>query len=116
MPLNTQIVRNGEPLKLPHGWGGFHVAAMVIAVALDTGEGPWEDNTLVGLFGADANSEDPIGITQKDSFDLVNYGALAATALNSGSYTLKGTYTFIDRSDGEEFILKSGDVLHAYRG
>jgi hypothetical protein len=117
MPLNTRIIRDGEPLKLPNGWGGFHIAAMVVAAALDSGQGPWKENTMTGIYGDDAKPGDLIGISHKDTFSLVSYGVLASTPLNEGSYTLKnGPYNFLDKTDGEEFTLLEGDELHAYRG
>lgn len=40
MPLNTEIIRDGETLKLR--WGAFHITAMVIAASIDSGESPFK--------------------------------------------------------------------------
>jgi hypothetical protein len=112
MPLSTQVRRDGEPLKL--AWGGFHIACMVVAVAADSGQGPYEDNSWNGITGSDL--DDAVVITRRDAFSLVNYGVIATTPLNDGSYTLKdGPYRFIDQADGEEFELLPGDKLIAFR-
>jgi hypothetical protein len=114
MPLNTQIVRNGKPLEIC--WGGFHVAAMVLAVTMDSGEGPFapEACSKKGMYGVD-DPDALMNINPAQSFSLVEYGAIGATPLNTGAYTLIGTYVFQDTSDGEVFTLLPGDVLSAYR-
>lgn len=109
MPLNTQIIRGREELGLR--WSHFHLEAMTIAVAIDSGEGPWEVNTKAGIFPADPDWPIVIG----PPF-LVNYLSIGATPLNNGEYVLRGgPYTFIDATDGEEFEMRPGDKLVAYR-
>jgi hypothetical protein len=113
MPLHTQVRRNGEPLTIR--WGGFHVACMVLAAAVDSGQGPWDVNTWEDITGLDIR--DPVVITPRDVFALENYGPVAATPLGHDSYVLKdGPYHFIDSTDGEEFDLLPGDELIAFRG
>jgi hypothetical protein len=115
MPLNTLIIRNGEPLKIH--WGRFHVAAMVIASALDTGEGPFADNTLEGIYGDCKEHHDVLGISPDNVAALMNYQAISTTRMGmTGSYVLKHSYKFCDVADGEEFELLEGDELVAYRG
>jgi hypothetical protein len=116
MPLNTQIVRSGEPLSMPNGWGQFHVAAMVIAAALeDTDNNTWRNiQDEVASKGMD-KPEKRIGLPNSDVFHLASYHVIAATKLNEGEYTLKSDHFFFDPMDGEEFDLKEGDVLKAWR-
>ena len=115
MPLHTQVIRDGEALSLP--WGGFHVAAMVYAVTIDSGKGPFTDNESVaeqakGLMA----KQGVIPINRSDSFALMDYGVLAATPLNEGRYTMQHIdLKFLDMTDGEEFEIKVGDELVAYR-
>ena len=112
MPLETRIIRGGKPLSLR--WGGFHIAAMVIAAAADSGQGPWEDNTLAGIYQG-TEPDGPAPVTRSMMFDLTAYHVIGATPLNEGSYTLKGAYTFVDAADGEILELCEGDRLVAYR-
>lgn len=115
MPLHTQIVRDGEPLKLR--WGGFHVAAMVYAVVIDSGQGPFTDNESVAEQALDLmKRQGSIGITPKDAFDLMDYQVIGKTPLNSADYTMQNhELTFVDVTDGEELVIKVGDVLSASR-
>jgi hypothetical protein len=110
MPLNTQIIRNGKPLEI--NWGGFHVAAMTIAAAVDSGKGPWEKEILDKL----GKETGPIPITPRVTFSLTSYMVIAATPLNDGEYKLMRDISFIDTTDGELFELKNGDTLIAVRG
>ena len=116
MPLNTQIIRDGEPLKMPNGWGGFHVAAMVIAASFDSGRGPYKDmesfkEEVEGLL----EKQGAIGINQSDVWQLMDYGTLSMTPLNEGEWTMTREMRFQDNTDGEILELKAGDVLRAYR-
>jgi hypothetical protein len=121
MPLNTQILRDGE--SLPLRWGDFHVAAMVLAATFDSGVGPFEDNTPPTVLTNTKTKEEvpfnyplePLPITRRDAFDLTDYSAIATTPLNEGSYELKGPHRFIDCADGEILELLPGDVLKAWR-
>lgn len=117
MPLQTSITRDGELVKL--SWGQFHVAAMVIAAALDSGKGPFKDNSLTGILREGAEVPDyptePITLAPGDCFPLADYYVIALTPLNDGPYTLQHDHHFRDASDGEDFPLKAGDVLHAWR-
>lgn len=113
MPLHTQIVRDGKPLELR--WSGFHVASMVYAASIDSGQGPFlsdvkaEAERLMTEQGA-------IGISPRDAFELTDYSRLAATPMNDGPYEIKNsTLVFVDITDGEKLTIQPGDVLHAYR-
>ena len=111
--MNTQITRDGEPLKIR--WGGFHVAAMVLATAMDSGVGPFKVTpSLKSIFGTDDHNEQ-LKITPRDAFDLIDYSVIGKTPLNEAPYTLKEGYAFVDLTDGEVFELKAGDVLSAGR-
>lgn len=117
MPLITQITRDGEPLTLT--WGDFHVAAMVIAAALDSGKGPWAENTIHGIASQWEDKltypADPLPISFKDAWSICSYPVIAATPLNDGPYTLTKPHRFIDQRDGEVLDLLPGDILSAYR-
>jgi len=116
MPLNTQIKRGGKLLALPNGWGGFHVAAMVIAAAADSGQGPYEDMESFVDEALNLNeSQGFIGIKPSDVFNLMNYMVIAQTPLNHGGYTLKQPWSFKDTADGELLELLPGDELIAWR-
>ena len=111
MPLYTQVRRNGRTRNIR--WGGFHVAAMTLAAAIDSKEGE-----LYRLLAKDEPTileADPIELGPGDVWNLVGYHVLAATPLNNGSYEMQGTMTFVDLTDGEKFVLKRGDELVAYR-
>lgn len=125
MPLNTQVLRNNRPRK-DIKWGGFHVAAMVCAAAWDSDIGPFVDNSEPEMQEPEMTTATkdeaekmfgPLGhyISPKDVWELMNYGVIAATPLNDGSYTLKKNYTFVDSMDGEVFELKAGDTLKVWR-
>jgi len=113
MPLNTRIERDHSDLKLR--WSGFHVAAMVLAAALDSGQGPFPVCTPEAVFGEAYEPGDQIRLSPGDVFDLVDYSVISATPLNAAAYTLTRDWTFVDSTDGEELTLKAGDTLHAYR-
>lgn len=118
MPLQTQIVRNGTPLKLR--WSEFHISAMVLATVLDSGKGPFAENTLAGILTAEAAASidypnDAIPIHPRDTFRLASYPIIGATPLNADTYTLQGRHKFVDTTDGEIFELLPGDELSAYR-
>ena len=114
MPLNTQILRNGE--VLPLRWGGFHVAAMVMAAAADSGEGPYKDmDSFVTEMRELMKRQESIGINPGNVFEMTNYFTIAATPLNGGGYTLKDRWVFHDNMDGEDLELLPGDELKAWR-
>lgn len=119
MPLNTQIVRNGE--TLPLHWGDFHVAAMALAANFEMPSpafgGPSEiyetDALTPQMF--DCYPDAPFPITRSIAFQLTTYGALAATPLNNGHVVLQRKHKFVDLVDGEVLALLPGDELIAYR-
>jgi hypothetical protein len=116
MPLTTQIVRNGEPLKVR--WGDFHVAAMALAACFDLQQefignpnDVYEKDQPELVCYPDA----PFPITNALAFYLTSYPMLAKTPLNSGSYILTRKHKFRDLTDGEVLELLPGDELVAYR-
>ncbi len=144
MPLNTQVIRNGEPLEIH--WGYFHVAAMVFAASIDSGKGPFPKfkkghqnmnhnfKLLTGHdYPAEFHSCDAMKQDDNDKQMCANcghvlpiilapviwmrmgYPEIGATPLNHGGYVLKSDYEFLDATDGEVFQLKAGDELVAYR-
>ena len=52
MPLMTRIVRDGEPLAMPYGWGWWHVSVMQHVSEQETGA-EWP-NTPLGESGRQA--------------------------------------------------------------
>lgn len=113
MTLQTAIIRDGQPMLIP--WEEFHVASMIVASAMDSGKGPWPENSRKGITGTDDTTQ-PIVIDWRTAFMLTTYPIIAMTPLNDGPYTLKAEYTFLDRVNSEIFVLMPGDVLEAYRG
>lgn len=111
MPLSTQIVRNGKILKVR--WGQFHVAAMAIASIMETDAENWQG--LRDEINERIPKGDPIPLTPSDVFTLVSYPVLGSTPLNNGEYVLTQDWQFVDTSDGEVFVLESGDILKAWR-
>lgn len=125
MPLVTQILRNDEPLKPPGGWSEFACAAMVLAAAFDSGEGPFEGKQepefewaegweWAGKTGADYPNV-PCPISAYNSFMLTTYPIIATTPLGREGYTLKNKQSFYDVMLGQRFDLEPGDKLIAYR-
>jgi hypothetical protein len=112
--LNTQVIRNGEPLKLR--WSDFHIAAMALASAFEDGKGPLGDQRNVYENVKHVHPYMPFPITGGIAFLVSTYQALAQTPLSGGSYVLKHTHSFIDLVDGEVLELLPGDELIAYRG
>lgn len=117
MPLNTQIIRDGQQLQLP--WGDFHIACMALAASFDAGTGVISGPETVyetDELRFDCYPDAPFPVTQGVAFTLTSYGALAKTPLNDGTYTLTRKHKFLDLADGEELTLLPGDVLMAQRG
>jgi hypothetical protein len=116
MPLQTQIIRDGEVMKLK--WGGFHVAAMVIAASADSGQGPYKDMSAFQKEIKDLmEKQDAVGVNPSDVWSLMDYGAISATPMGTGGeYELKERWVFHDNSDGEVLELLPGDILRAWRG
>lgn len=113
MPLNTQIIRNGEPLQLR--WGDFHIAAMALAASFDAHDGPLADPTKIYEI-KHVHPYMPFPVSRSVALMLSDYGALAKTPLNYGVYTLRYGHSFIDLADGEIIELLPGDELRAIRG
>jgi hypothetical protein len=114
VPLETEVLRNGRRRR-DIKWQGFHVAAMIIAAALDSGKGPWEDNTQEGVFGdrVPGYPSEPAPITRSDIWQLVSYPVIATTPLGRGSYVLKNDHRFM--FEGTLFELRAGDELRTAR-
>lgn len=106
MPLNAAIVRDGKPLPLR--WGGFHVCAMIYAIAFETkidGVAPNEN--------IDYPTE-PQGLSPKNVFETTNYFIIDAVCPD-GRYMLKEEHRFQDITDGDILHLKPGDELRFSR-
>jgi len=111
MPLATQVVRDGAPLRIR--WGGFHVAAIALAALVEHHE------QLSAAFTRDLaaqgwDGEQPVTITPALAHDLADYSVMGL-AFPAGEYTLAERHAFVDSADGEVFVLEPGDVLKAWR-
>lgn len=116
MPLVTYILRDGEKLRMPNGYGGFHVAAMVMSSSMDSGRGPFTENTPERVVGCPYEEiTEPLPIDRGVAFGLTAYPVMSATPLNDGHYVLQRDWSFVDVTDGEVLRLKAGDDLVAYR-
>ena len=114
MPLITSIERDGELLQLH--WGDFHIAAMVLASSLDSGTGPFTENTPEAVIGHPYEEiDEPIAINRAVCLQLASYPVLSATPMSHDAYVLKRDWSFVDVADGEVLALKAGDALTAYR-
>jgi hypothetical protein len=106
VPLNTQIIRDGETVKL--SWGNFHVAAMLYAIAFERkldGTGP---NAAID-YPTEAQ-----GLSPRNVFDVTNYPTITYVC-PKGRYVLEQEHRFQDIMDGEVLHLKPGDELTFYR-
>jgi hypothetical protein len=106
MPLNTQIMRDGEAVKL--SWCDFHVAAMLYAIAFE--------RKLDGT-GPNANLDyptEPQGLSPRNIFDVTNYPTIGYVC-PQGRYVLENEHRFQDVVDGEVLHLMPGDELTFYR-
>jgi len=105
MPLNTEIERNGEALKLC--WGDFHLNAMYTAAIKESApDTPLEGGGKVG----------------DESCKILNFimGVYylhipGCPLVERGEQTLLYQHEFVDPYDGEVFELLPGDVLRAWR-
>lgn len=120
MPLQTRILRDGEPLPLR--WGDFHVACMALASCFDRIDGlaPTPDDVYDAPPGTFFGYPDDVTfpVSQQLSFMLCTYPMLAKTPLGEAGhdgYTLTGKHRFRDVQDGEILELLPGDVLIAFR-
>lgn len=119
MPLATQIIRDGEPLKLH--WGEFHVAAMALAASFDSEDCGNAISAPEKIYEGHGDPREwecypdaPFPVSQLVAFLLSSYAALSNTPLSGGEYTLKGKHKFHDQADGEVLELLPGDVLKAW--
>ena len=117
MPLTTYIKRDDELLTLPNGWGGFHVAAMVLtAMAEDPRQDSHEKvRDMLRVWHRTNGDEAPMPISPGDAYACMDYGIMATTALNDGAYVVKERHLFKDLQDDEVLELLPGDELHAFR-
>ena len=120
MPLSTQIIRNGQALRLR--WGNFHIAAMALAASFDEGTNiighpskVYDQDTMKDPDFWACYPDMAFPVTRHVAFMLTDYGALSKTPLNNGVYTLRSRQTFLDLEDGEVLRLLPGDALHAWR-
>lgn len=117
MPLNTQIIRDGEEMKLR--WGHFHIVAMTIASVLELE--PEDDKFFTHPvevreeLAENGYPAEPTPITPRMTFEMVGYHVLSNTPLNDGEVTLTKHHKFVDIMDGEILELQPGDVLRAWR-
>jgi len=106
MPLNTQIVRDGENLKMPGGWKGFHITAMLYAIAFERDLAKPNDDIEYPL--------QPQGISPRNVMEATDY-TIIAHVCPGGRFKLSNLHNFVDTMDGEVFTLKPGDELQFWR-
>lgn len=87
MPISTSLERNGELIKFPHGWGGWHILVLFDAMVEE-------------------------GMPTKDPGDG-NY--LYMGFPNNCQYTFKEFHEYTDETDGEILTILPGDIYHASR-
>jgi hypothetical protein len=104
MPLNTQIIRNDKPLVV--SWGGFHVTAMVYAIAFE--------RDLLMPNDIESYPEKAQGISPTNVFETTSYPVIEHVC-PTGEHTLEKQHHFVDLMDGEEFTFEPGDRLTFYR-
>jgi hypothetical protein len=112
MPLATQILRDGDLLKL--AWSDFHVACMALASSFEAGDNSFSDPSKVydtDELRFDCYPDAAFPVTRQLAFMLCTYGMLAKTPLNDRSYTLTRKHKFLDTTDGEILELLPGDIL-----
>lgn len=106
MPLNTQILRDGEAVKL--SWCDFHIAAMLYAIAFERKLEGTKPNANIDY------PTEPQGLSPRNVFDVTNYPTIGMVCPN-GRYTLTQEHRFQDIIDGEVLYLKPGDELTFFR-
>lgn len=85
MPVSTQLIRNGEPVKL--GWGWWHISVL-----------------------ADAMEKEGYPRVDPGNGKYIFMGFP-----NNGEYTFTEFHEYVDESDGEVFKIYPGDRYTAYR-
>lgn len=92
MPVNTQILRDGEARKLEHGWGWWHVDMLRDAI--------YKESDRVYAETGEPMKDMP---TFYMGFP------------NEGRYEFKYDHSYVDETDGEWFTIDAGDVYTAGR-
>lgn len=89
MPVNTEIIRDGERVKIRWGW--WHIERLAEAML--------EECPTHKLFMGFPNEPDP-NSEEKDRY---------------GEFTFTMRHEFTDETDGEVFIIEPGDRYKAWR-
>jgi hypothetical protein len=89
MPLCTQIVRDGETLRMPNGWGWWHVVCMNLQSQTDETTDPAQQDRTI--------SDGPLGQSK------------------TGEVVVQYATAYRDPSDGEVLTLQPGDILRMWR-
>jgi len=107
MPLNTEIVRDGEALQLR--WDYTTLSCMMTAACIESLPGvEYNDGkTYGGLEGT--------GKFVDFSWFPIYYMSPAPILIEKGVQTLKRDHSFLINENGETLDFEAGDILHAYR-
>jgi hypothetical protein len=91
MPINTELIRDGQAVKMPHGWGMWHCYC---------------------LFDAASKEDSRVVVKKNDGSSEMFFGYWPN---NPSSYTYKKHHRYIDETDGEVFDIFPGDIYSAWR-
>lgn len=104
MPLHVQFLRDGEPRKMPNGFGGWH-----LGVALDAGAIEYARRLHLRLPDFELAEADH----RNDETHRI--ARMGWRAFDSGSVTVTQPISFRDPKDGEVLELEPGDEIRMWR-
>jgi hypothetical protein len=116
MPLNTQILRDGENYKPEGGWQQFHACAMLVAVMFETEYQDMKPNENVNY------PDEAQFISPRNIFEFMNYPTIS-DAVPGGKYVVTKPHKFagLNMSEGEridsmlQIEFQPGDELIFWR-
>lgn len=111
MPLNTQIIRDGEAVKLEGGWGWAHACAIFHAAMLehDPTASFWEDGKTIKDVTEEGHICDALTIIYAGNPPPLVSGG-------NGEQVLKEDHDLGQLYEDEgPFVLRAGDKLRAWR-
>jgi hypothetical protein len=105
MPLMLQFVRDGEPMPMPFGFGGWHLQRGYDVAAIEEARRLGEAIDLEA-----AHLYDEAGRAEFD-----HQTELAKAAFDRGEVVVTEPIAFCDPADGELLALLPGDVVRMWR-
>lgn len=109
MPLNTQVLRDGETVKIPGGWDAMALNAFLNAAYRETSPG------LVIASSGETFAELELRNAVVDLSMAPIYYMTGADVIEKGRQTLTRDHTFVSDDEARTIELKAGDVLRAWR-